>query len=212
MNKKDKLTISEFKSQGDDAKDAAEMLLFTKNLSNLYSFQRSKQTKDKFLNQIDNPLKTSSLYSRVLYALPILFLFFVVFSHVASATQQGQALYPLKVLSQKVYERVSHNLGQSPQNNETETQDLETAKENEASIDSNGAATATPIEEKQAENEIELPKNTGLINASEKIKDSLIQVKEIIEKNASKVEDKKEEVEEMLQTLPSQNLQTNPGL
>ena len=32
MNKKDKLTISEFKSQGDDAKDAAEMLLFTKNL------------------------------------------------------------------------------------------------------------------------------------------------------------------------------------
>lgn len=111
MNKNSKIIISEFKKQGASDRESNELFLFSKNLSNLYkNVERSAETKEKFLKSFDKPLKTSNFYSKLSYAFPILVLFFVIFTHVASAMQEGQALYPVKKLSTQVYSYVKDNL------------------------------------------------------------------------------------------------------
>ncbi len=103
MNDIDKL-IKELKDQDIPAKEAEELAFLSKNLSNLYSFERSIGFKTRFLEQ-DLIVKNKFFASRQMFATAFLSVILLLsFSSIVAAQKSfpGQPLYPVKIASENI--------------------------------------------------------------------------------------------------------------
>ncbi len=115
MNKK---LIKEFESAGASGSEAEEFALISKNISNLFNFERSKKTKHSFLDQLeeDEIVPASNIYyKRLLFFLPLIVLLFVIFGSLLSvnASKPGDALYPIKRASEDAASYINKNFMKS---------------------------------------------------------------------------------------------------
>lgn len=100
-----KQLIEELKTEGVLEKEADNLSLLSKNLSNLYSFERSNKLKVKFLEQIltrDNYLNKKRVFKVAFLSLLMLI---IGFSSVLGAQNSvpGDSLYPVKIASENVF-------------------------------------------------------------------------------------------------------------
>ncbi|MCL6096827.1 MAG: hypothetical protein M1444_04085, partial [Patescibacteria group bacterium] len=108
MNDIDKL-IKELKDENIPDKEAEELAFLSKNLSNLYNFERSPVFKNKFLNQ-DTSFKNKFFLSKQIFAAAFLsFVLLLGFTSVVSAQNSlpGQPLYPVKKLSENIFSAIN---------------------------------------------------------------------------------------------------------
>ncbi len=92
----------EFESACADEKEAQEFALFATNLSNAFKQTRSDELKNNFLKQIKPPNLTPFKYQ---FLIPVILAFTIVFgfAYKVQASKDGEFLYPVKVLSARVY-------------------------------------------------------------------------------------------------------------
>ncbi|HYM64906.1 MAG TPA: hypothetical protein VES68_00250 [Candidatus Sulfotelmatobacter sp.] len=103
MNDINKL-IEELKSQRASKKEAEELALFSKNLSNLLKLERSEEFKNRFLNQIgSSKFSRGQMYKRIFLPAFLTVVLFIGFASVVSAQKSlpGDTLYPVKQFSEK---------------------------------------------------------------------------------------------------------------
>lgn len=96
--------IEELKAEGSLEKQAEELAFLSKNLSNLYSFERSSILKTKFLEK-DLIVKNKPFINRQMFAAAFLSLVLLLgFSSVVGAQNSlpGQLLYPVKIASENI--------------------------------------------------------------------------------------------------------------
>ena len=96
--------ILELKKEGADASEAEELALLSKNLTNSVNFERSFDTKIKFLKQKEGKRGKLFMFKSPLIATFIAILLFVGFSTVVSAQDSlpGQPLYAVKRASEEI--------------------------------------------------------------------------------------------------------------
>lgn len=96
--------IKDLKAEGALEKQAEELAFLSKNLSNLYSFERSSALKTKFLEK-DLIVKNKPFINRQMFAAVFLSLVLLLgFSSVVGAQMSlpGQLLYPVKIASENI--------------------------------------------------------------------------------------------------------------
>lgn len=94
----------ELKEEGALEKEAEDLAIFSKNLSNLYSFERSSEFKYKFLEQ-ELLIKNRFFVSRQMFAtafLSLVLLLGVTSVVGAQGSLPGQPLYPIKIASENI--------------------------------------------------------------------------------------------------------------
>lgn len=93
----------ELKTEGALEKEADELSLLSKNLSNLYSFERNNQLKIKFLSQVINQNFFNK--KRLFKALFLSLMLVIGFSSVVGAQNSvpGDSLYPVKIASENIF-------------------------------------------------------------------------------------------------------------
>lgn len=94
----------ELKEEGALEKEAEDLAIFSKNLSNLYSFERSSEFKYKFLEQ-ELLIKNRFFVSRQMLAtafLSLVLLLGVTSVVGAQGSLPGQPLYPIKIASENI--------------------------------------------------------------------------------------------------------------
>lgn len=99
-----KKLAEELKSEGALENEAEELALLSKNLSNLYAFERSSDFKAKFLEQ-ELLTKNKFFISRQMFAAVFLSLILLLgFTSVVGAQNSlpGQPLYPIKIASENI--------------------------------------------------------------------------------------------------------------
>lgn len=108
MNNDINTTIEELKAAGASKNEAEELAYFSKNLSNAINFERSSETKTKFLEKAGNINSTSQrnfLFTyRPLFASVLGAFLLLSFATVVSAQDSlpGQPLYPVKRITENV--------------------------------------------------------------------------------------------------------------
>ncbi len=99
-----KKLAEELKSEGALENEAEDLALLSKNLSNLYAFERSSDFKAKFLEQ-ELLTKNKFFISRQMFAAVFLSLILLLgFTSVVGAQNSlpGQPLYPVKIASENI--------------------------------------------------------------------------------------------------------------
>lgn len=99
----------ELKEEGALEKEAGDLAIFSKNLSNLYSFERSSEFKHKFLEQ-ELLIKNRFFVSRQMFAtafLSLVLLLGVTSVVGAQGSLPGQPLYPIKIASENIASFIS---------------------------------------------------------------------------------------------------------
>ena len=99
-----KKLAEELKSEGALENEAEDLALLSKNLSNLYAFERSSDFKAKFLEQ-ELLTKNKFFISRQMFAAVFLSLILLLgFTSVVGAQNSlpGQPLYPIKIASENI--------------------------------------------------------------------------------------------------------------
>nr|MBI5455507.1 hypothetical protein [Candidatus Levybacteria bacterium] len=94
----------ELKIEGALEKEAEDLVIFSKNLSNLYAFERSDEFKNKFLEQ-ELLTKNKFFGSRQMFAtafLSLVLLLGVTSVVGAQGSLPGQPLYPIKIASENI--------------------------------------------------------------------------------------------------------------
>lgn len=97
--------INELKKEGALEKEAEDLAFLSKNLSNLYSFERNKDIKIRFLQQ-NLPEKNKFFIKRQMFVTAFLSLILLLgFTSVVGAQNSlpGQPLYPIKKLSENIF-------------------------------------------------------------------------------------------------------------
>ncbi len=105
MNEADlKKLKKELKDEGALENEADDLALFSKNLSNLYSFKRSESLKTKFLNQSTKNFNKNYFSKKIFASAFLSVLLLLGFVSVVSAQKSlpGQRLYPLKIASENI--------------------------------------------------------------------------------------------------------------
>lgn len=109
MNEDIKKLIEELKTSGASQKESEELSLLSKNLSNLYNFQRSQSLKDKFL--YENMFSDKRFYvSRKFITIALFSIIFLIgFASTVGAQNSlpGDPLYPVKIASEKIASTVN---------------------------------------------------------------------------------------------------------
>ncbi len=100
--------IKELKDQNIPDKEAEELAFLSKNLSNLYNFERNNDSKIRFLQQ--NLSAKNKFISKQIFVAALLSLVLLLgFTSVVSAQKSlpGQPLYPVKKLSENILSALS---------------------------------------------------------------------------------------------------------
>lgn len=185
----------ELMKEGALEKEAEDLTLLSKNLSNLYSFERSSALKHKFLEQELLP-KNKFFVSRQMFAAVFLSLILLLgFTSIikAQSSLPGQPLYPVKIASEniaslinpsfkdEVLQRRSEEIKQLSGKKDGESfQNL--VNEYERELDENRKINSKKIDEAQK-------------NLEEARKNSLDEHKEDIERAIIKTENRQDEEE-----------------
>lgn len=101
--------IKDFKKEGALEKEAEDFAFLSKNLSNLYNFERSQDLKNKFLDQ-NIYFRNKYFVSKQMFATVILLLVLLLgFTSVVSAQNSlpGQPLYPVKIASENIISAIN---------------------------------------------------------------------------------------------------------
>ncbi len=185
--------ISELKAEGASEKEADDLALFSKNISNLLQFERSEEIKLKFLKNAKPPKNNFSKK----YGFAVLFsvLLLLGFSSVVSAQKSlpGDTLYPVKIASENIASFINPSFKNeiikrrsdeikslSKENNSTEFH--EAIRSYEKELDDSKQINSTNIEESRK-------------NLEEAQKNSLEDNKEDLEKIIIKTRDIQESLE-----------------
>ncbi len=96
--------ISELKNEGAGHAEAEELALLSKNLSNSVDFERSFDTKVKFLKQVEKNNYKWYMFKSPFIATLIAIILFAGFSTIVSAQDSlpGQPLYPIKRATESI--------------------------------------------------------------------------------------------------------------
>lgn len=117
-----KKLIEELKDQNVLEDEAKNLAIFSKNLSNLYSFERSENSKIKFLEQ-KLLVKNRYFFSRQMFAtafLSLVLLLGVTSVVGAQGSLPGQPLYPIKIASENIASFINPSFKQEILNRRSE--------------------------------------------------------------------------------------------
>lgn len=221
--KKDKkeILIQEFIKEGASFEQARELAEFSQGLSGIVNVERPDSVKKNFLRQYkkENRNIWQKHYQKFLYAVPILLFLFIVFGTTVVKAQQskpGDTLYPLKVLAEKVYNKIPYkfNLTQSSKNisDEEERVAPSIAGKKDKVIQKEDEKNDERIKNKKemlnnAEDEIEIPSSSAVQKKDDDLQNSIQNQnidKKNIESEQKSVENSTENVIDQIQkSLPS---------
>lgn len=185
MNDIDKL-IKELKDQDIPDKEAEELAFLSKNLSNLYKFERSNDFKIRFLQQ--NLLtKNKFFFSRQIFAAAFLsFVLLLGFTSVVGAQNSlpGQPLYTVKKLSENIISAMNPSFkGEILERRSEEIKELSDKKDgdsfrnivNEYERELNENKTINPEKMEESRKNLEEAKKNSLDEHREDIERVIIQ-------------------------------------
>jgi hypothetical protein len=205
-----KSLVRELESTCANEKEAQDFALFATNLSNAFKHTRSQEIKNNFLAQI-RPTSSESPF-RFQFLLPVILALIVVFgfTYKVQASQEGEFLYPVKLLSAQVYNDAKEALSLPiPQaGNINVVKDAKPGKASNNSTKEEVQTNKTNSKEAHSAKEDEFTKDTSdaIQNVGGSIKETVSGTEEIGQEPIKILEEKVQELVPTQINLPQNNL------
>lgn len=211
--------IKDLKAEGALEEEAENLAIFSKNLSNLYAFERNDKFKTKFLEQ-ELKERNKFFVSRQMFATAFLSLILLLgFTSIVSAQKSlpGQTLYPVKIASENIASFINPSFkDEILKRRSEEIRQLSGKKDGETfhnvvdeyERELNENKTINPKKIKESRRNLEEAKNNSLDEHKEDIERVIIQTEDR-QREVKGDEDKRESLEDDKES--NHDSETRPG-